>query len=333
MKRKEVLYLKTEALFVVKPNTIEIRTVELPDPKYDELQVQTKAVGICAWDSYLYRGLSAPGPHPYRIGHEGVGVVTAMGEGVRGFAIGDRIFAGTGGDEMMAAHFNVKYDCTAKIPEGEDDFVKWVAEPTVCVVNLLNLANIQPADSVVLIGAGYMGLLTLQGLMRGSQAGVVTVFDTNPERLAIAREYAPDYCFDPISAEGREHIEKIKREGGANVVIEFAAVPQSFELACELTATIQGKLVLGSWHREPRTFDGTRWHTTGLEVMNLSPSSNNRFRDLTPRTAILVKKGVYDTKRLVTHTARFGDMEAMNDIFNISIKKADGYIKGVIVFD
>lgn len=323
----------TNALFVVEPYKIDIRPVELPAPEYDELQVETKAVGICAWDSYLYRGLSAPGPHPYRIGHEGVGVVVGMGKGVRGFAIGDRIFAGTGGDEMMAAHFNVKYDCVAKIPEDEDDFTKWVAEPTVCVVNLLNKTGIQPADSVVLIGTGYMGLLTLQGLMRGSQAGIVTVFDTSPERLAVAREYSPDYCFDPNSAEGRAHVEKIKDDGGADIVIEFAATPQSMELACELTAKIQGKLVLGSWHREPRTFDGTRWHTTGLEVMNLSPSSNYRFRDLTPRTAILVKKGVYDTKRLVTHTARFGDMDAMNDIFNKSIKKLDGYIKGVITFD
>ena len=325
--------MKTNALFVVDPYKIEIRSVDLQAPRYDELQVETKAVGICAWDSYLYRGISAPGPLPYRIGHEGVGIVIGMGEGVRGFRIGDRIFAGTGGDEMMAAHFNVKYDCAAKIPEGENDFVKWVAEPTVCVVNLLNKANIQPGDSVVLIGAGYMGLLTLQGLMRGSQAGIVTVFDTNPERLAIAREYAPDYCFDPTSVEGLVQIEKIKAEGGANVVIEFASVPESFKLACELTSNVQGKLVLGSWHREPRTFDGTRWHTTGLEVMNLSPNSNNRFRDLTPRTAILVKKGVYDTKRLVTHTASFGDMDAMNDIFIKSIKKTDGYIKGVITFD
>ena len=325
--------MKTDALFVVKPNTIEIRTIDLPAPKYDELQVETKAVGICAWDSYLYRGLSAPGPHPYRIGHEGVGIVIGMGEGVRGFAIGDRIFAGTGGDEMMADHFNVKYDCVAKIPEDENDFVKWVAEPAVCVVNLLNKADIQPADSVVLVGAGYMGLLTLQGLMRGSQAGNVTVFDTNPERLAIAREYAPDYCLDPTSVEGRVNIEKIKHEGGANIVIEFAAVTESFRLACELTTNIQGKLVLGSWHREPRAFDGTRWHTTGLEVMNLSPSSNYRFRDLTPRTAILIKKGVYDTRRLVTHTALFGDMDSMNDIFTKAIKKADGYIKGVITFE
>ena len=324
--------MKAKALWVLQPSKIEIREFELPPPKYDELQVETKTVGICAWDTYLYRGLSAPGPLPYRMGHEGVGVVIGMGEGVRGFAIGESVFAGTGGDEMMATHFNVRYDCVAKIPDQNPDYVKWVAEPTVCVVNLLNKTNIQPGDSVVLIGAGYMGLLTLQGLARGSQAGDITVFDTSEQRLAVAEEYAPGQCFHPESEAGKREIERIRAAGGADIVIEFAAVAQSLELAASLTSDVQGKLVLGSWHRGERTFNGTRWHQSGLEVLNLSPNSNYRFRDVTPRTAKLIQKGVYDPKRLVTHTASFHDFAALNDLFLKSIEKSDGYIKGVITF-
>jgi len=324
--------MQAKALWVVEPNKIEIREFEPAPTKYDELQVRAKSVGICAWDSYLYQGISSPGPLPYRIGHEGVGVVTAMGEGVRGFRIGDSVFAGTGGDEMMATHFNVRYDCVAKIPDQDPDYVKWVAEPTVCVVNLLNKTNIQPADSVALVGAGYMGLLTLQGLTRGSQAGDITVFDTSAERLAVAEEYAPGRCFDPNGEEGRREAERIRRSGGADIVIEFAASPKSLELAASLTADVQGKLVLGSWHRGERTFDGTRWHQSGLEVLNLSPNSNCRFRDMTPRAAKLIQKGVYDPGRLVTHTASFHDFAALNELFLKSIRKTDGYIKGVITF-
>lgn len=328
-----VIKMKTEALWIMEPNKIGILPVDLPAPKYNEIQVQTKAVGICTWDSYLFRGMDAPSPCPYRIGHEGVGIVIDKGDGVKNIDIGDQVFVGTGGDEMMATHFNVEADCVAKIPRGETDYAKWVGEPVVCVVNILNKTNIQPGDSVVLIGAGYMGLLTLQGLMRGSQAGKVIVFDTSEERLSIAREYLPDNCFNPISEEGKIQIEKIKADGGANIVIEFAGSQESLDLASELTANEAGKLVVGAWHRGLRTFNGTRWHTTGLEVLNLSPKSNSRFRDLTPLTATLIEKGVYDTKRLVTHTARFGDIEDMNTIFDKSIKKTDGYIKGVILFD
>lgn len=324
--------MQANALWVVEPNKIEVLPIELPTPKYNEIQVQTKAVGICAWDSYLYRGMDAPKPCPYRIGHEGVGIIMDKGEGVKNFDIGDKVFVGTGGDEMMATHFNVEYDCVAKLPQDETDYVKWVGEPVVCVVNILDKADIKPGDSVVLIGAGYMGLLTLQGLMRGSQAGGITVFDINDYPLSIAKEYTPN-CYNINSEEGIHQIEKIKSEGGANIVIEFAGSQQALDLASTLTAKEQGKLVIGAWHRGLRTFDGTKWHTTGLEVLNLAPKSNVHFRDLTPRTANLIDKGVYDTKRLVTHTAKFGDMEAMNSIFEKSIKKIDGYIKGVIIFD
>lgn len=324
--------MEIRALWVVEPNNIKILSAELPAPKYNEIQVQTKAVGICTWDSYLFRGMDAPSPFPYRIGHEGVGIVIAKGDGVKNFNIGDRIFVGTGGDEMMATHFNVEYDCAAKLAENETDYVKWVGEPVVCVVNILNKTNIQPGDNVVLIGAGYMGLLTLQGLSRGSQAGKVTVFDISEERLSIAKEYS-SFCYNVNSEEGRRKISEIKSNGGANVVIEFVGTQQALDLASTLTAEEQGKLVIGSWHRGPRTFDGTRWHTTGLEVLNIAPKSNSRFKDLTSRTADLIENDVYDTKRLVTHAAKFGDMGDMYSIFDKSIKKTDGYIKGVIVFD
>ena len=324
--------MKTKALWVTAPERIEVREAELPAPKYDELQVHTRAVGICAWDSYLYRGMSAPGPIPYRLGHEGVGIVTAMGEGVKGFKVGDGIFVGTGGDEMMAEDFNVRYDCAAKIPEGETDYRKWVGEPAVCVVNLLQKADIQPGDSIALIGAGYMGLLTLQGL-RGTPYGELTVFDINEDNLKVAREYFPEGCYNTGTPEGQAKIDEIKARGGVNVVIEFAAAEATFKLANELTAGVGGKLVFGAWHRGERAIDGNRWHTTGLTVLNVAPKTNPRFKDLTAPTGALIARGLYDTRRLVTHTARFGHMDEMNGIFIKSISKTDGYLKGVITFD
>ncbi|MDX9916516.1 MAG: alcohol dehydrogenase catalytic domain-containing protein [Gudongella sp.] len=323
--------MEIKALWVTGPEKIEIRDEKLPEPGYKELQVETKAVGICTWDSYLYRGMDAPHPFPYRLGHEGVGVVVGIGEDVKGFEIGDKVFVGTGGDEMMATHFNVEYDCVAKIPKEETDYLKWVGEPAVCVVNILQKANINPGNSVVLVGAGYMGILTLQGLLRGSPAGRVTVFDISDERLEIAREYTPN-CFNSNSEEGKIEIERIKAEGGVDIVIEFAGNQSALDMAVELTAHEAGKLVIGSWHRGERTFNGTRWHTTGLEVLNVAPKSNKRFRDLTKGTGSLIERGVYDTRRLVTHTAEFGDMKAMKEILEKSIKKTDGYVKGVITF-
>ncbi len=321
--------MKVDSLWIVEPNKVEIREVELNDPLYDEVQIEVKACGVCAWDSYLYQGISAPGPIPYRLGHEAVGIVTKVGEGVTNFKPGDKVFCASGSNDMMAQAINLKSHCIARIPDDVEDYAKWVLEPTVCVVNLMHLANIQPGDSVVLVGAGYMGLLNLQGLINGSQAGSVTVFEKRPERLEIAKSYKPDFAFDPDSPEGQAHIEKIKAEGGADIVIDFAASDSGYELASSLTANSGGKLVLGTWHRNEKTFDGTKWHLSGLNILNLAPGSNRNFTQMIPLTAKLVEAGVYDAGSLVTHTV---DYRNAAEMFKMSIEKPTDFIKGVITF-
>ena len=184
-------------------------------------------------------------------------------------------------------------------------------------------------DDVVLIGAGYMGLLTLQGLVRGTQAGSITVFETNPERLEIAKSYSPDFCFDPNSDEGKAHIERIKAQGGADVVIEFTGAKSGYELASSLTSDQAGKFVLGGWHRAERAFDGTRWHLSGVTVYNLAPGSNRHFREMIPRAVKLVERGVYDPGSLVTHVANYRDAAK---ILAESVEQPKGWIKGVITF-
>jgi threonine dehydrogenase-like Zn-dependent dehydrogenase len=321
--------MKADSIWVVEPKKIEVRTVEVAEPGYGEVQIEAKACGVCAWDSYLYQCISAPGPAPYMIGHEAVGIVHKIGEGVTNLKPGDNVFCASGSNAMMCQYFNIKSSGVAKIPDDVTDYWKWVAEPTVCVVNLLHKTNIEPGDKVVLVGAGYMGLLTLQGLTRGSQAGEITVFEKRPEFLEMTKKYNPTFCYDPYSVEGKAHIDKIIAQGGADVVIDFAASDSGYELASSMTAKSEGKFVLGSWHRHKMSFDGTDWHMSGLTVLNLSPSSNHNFSEMIPRTAELIKKGVYNPGEFVTHVANYKDA---SKVFERSIDKADGYLKGVITF-
>ncbi len=233
---------------------------------------------------------------------------------------------------MMASHFNVEADCVALIPKEEQDYVKWVAEPTVCVVNIIRESDIQPGDRVALIGAGYMGLLTLQGLTKSSPAGQVLVFDIDEKRLELARKYTP-YCYNSNSDEGKNKIKSLVSSGGVEIVIELAGNQVTLDLASRLSAQEAGKLIIGSWHRGERKVDSSSWHTRGLRVLNVAPKTNSRFRDLTRGTGRLIERGVYDTRSLVTHTASFNSLEEIYRIFERSINKSDGYIKGVITFD
>ena len=324
--------LKNEGIWITADGVAEVRPVPLAEVGPFDVLIETKACGVCAWDAKLYHGVSAPGPMPYVIGHEGVGIIREVGSHVHHLKVSDKVFCSSGGNEMMTQYFVQNASCCAKIDPDTEDYGAAVLEPTVCVVNLLEKAGIRPGDHVALVGAGYMGLLTLQGLVRGSWAGKISTFEIRPERLELAKKLSPRNTCDPYSKEGAAYVEQLEKEGGVDVVIEFAGSDSGFELANRLIRKTGGNLVLGSWHRDKVTFDGTLWHMSGVNVLNLSPMSNRHYTDLIPRTAVLHERGVYTPGDYLTHTARFDDPEGLNRVLRISGTKEDGYIKGAILF-
>ena len=324
--------MKAKGVFVEDYMKLALMDYDVPEVSHGMVRVKAKSCGVCCWDSWLYRGVNAPGPYPYVIGHEGVGIVEEVGEGVTAFKPGDKVFCAAGGNEMMCEYFTVPDDCLVKLPDDTEDWAGAVIEPTCCVVNLLHKTAIAPGDHVVLVGAGYMGLLTLMGIMRSTPAGRVTVFELRQDRREMAKAYGPAEVLDPESEEGKRVIEEIKAKGGADVCIDFGASESGFLLADSMTKEA-GKLTIGSFHRGPVTFDGTKWHLGGLTVLNLSPMSKAHYREMIPRTYELVKRGIYEPQKLMTHTAYYKDMDAMENLFQRAVDKKDGYMKGAVLFD
>jgi threonine dehydrogenase-like Zn-dependent dehydrogenase len=321
--------MKVDALHILAPGKMEVRSIDLPDPAWDEVQIQVKACGVCAWDSYLYQVISNPKPVPYTFGHEGTGIITKVGAGVKNFKEGDKVFAANSTSDMMMQYTNQSYRSVTKISGTVTDWLPWTAEPVVCVVSLLHLTNVPAGAHVVLVGAGYMGLLTLQGL-QAEPWGKLTVFELREDRRVLASKYAPpDSVFDPESPTGKERIEEIIAHGGADVIIEFSAHTTGFEIANRLIKNKNGKLVIGSWHRHGITLDAAPWHLNGLFVLNLAPNANPHFEEMIPATAALINRGIYKPGEYVTHTA---DYHTADSLFVKSIDKTDGYIKGVVTF-
>ena len=325
--------MKSNAVWVVEPHKLAVRPLEVPDPAWDEVQIQVKACGICALDLALFQGKSASGPMPYVLGHEAVGVICKIGAGVRDFKIGDKVYAANGGDNrQMSQYINNPVSGIGKIPDDVTDYTAWVLEPACCVVNLLLQADIQPGDRVVLVGAGYMGLLTLMGLSH-TLAGEITVLEPRESSRNLAEAYRPDGCFDPDSEEGRRSIARLRASGGADVVIEFSNSDAGYELATKLVREQGGKLVLGSWYRHPMSFDGDLWHLSGLKVLNASPMMNRLYNETVVRqTGLLVRRGVFEPKRLISHVLRYDD-PALQDLFEDTVHKRNHYMKGIVLFD
>lgn len=320
-----------KGVFVEDYMKLSIREYDVPEPKANEVMIKVMACGLCCWDSWLYRGVNAPSPYPYIIGHEGVGIVEKVGELVTTLKPGDKVFCGSGTNDMMCEYATVPAAGLVKLPDDTTEWEKVVYEPTCCVVNLLDISNIHMGDHVVLVGAGYMGLLTLQALTRTSQAGRITVFELREDRRKMAEEYSPTEVLDPESEEGKKVIADIIANGGADVCIDFGASDSGFILADSMTKQA-GKLIIGSFHRGDVTFNGTKWHLGGLYVYNLAPMSNPHFKEIVPRTYAMIKRGIFEPGKLVTHTAYFQDLEAVEDMFQKSCDKSDNYMKGAILF-
>lgn len=324
--------MKAKGVFVTEYMKLGILDYDVPEPQFGQVRIKAKACGVCCWDSWLYRGVNAPGPMPYVIGHEGVGVVEKLGEGVTDLKVGDKVFCASGGNEMMCEYFTVSRECLVKLPDDTTDWAKAVIEPNCCVVNLLDKTGIRAGDHVVLVGAGYMGLLTLMGLMNTSPAGRVTVFELREDRRKMAETYGICEVLDPESAEGKQVIQEIQSKGGADIVIDFGASESGLALADSLTMQA-GKLIIGSFHRGKITFDGTKWHLGGLTVYNLSPMSNAHYNEIIPRTYEMVKRGAYNPGKLMTHTAHYLDAQGLESLFQRAVDKGDNYIKGAVMFD
>jgi L-iditol 2-dehydrogenase len=186
--------VKTEAIWYLGERKIELRSMDIPEPGPDEVAVAMEVCGICGWDVLAFNGKFARyHSYPFCAGHEGVGRVVKAGEKVHAVKVGQRVAMqelpiGTPGGPLMARHAIRPERQVAVIPEGPIPVERWVVEPVVCVVNGIMYSGIQPGDSVALVGAGYMGLLFVQGLAR-SLVGSLTAFDVDERRLELARRF------------------------------------------------------------------------------------------------------------------------------------------------
>ena len=318
--------MKTESLWYLGEREIEIRSAEIPDPLPEELIIRLEACGICSWDIQSYLGNFARHcPYPFSAGHEGVGTILRTGSRVKDFHEGQRVAmhelpVGTPGGPLFARHALRHVSRVAEIPETKESAISWIVEPVVCVVNGIRYANLQPGDTVAVVGCGYMGLLFIQGL-RGYLTKHILAVDVEANRLKLAEEFGALEVVQPESI--RESL-----LGGCDVVFEAAGTPEALELAMSLART-GGSIVVFAWHRHIHAFDLERWHVNSWRFLNLGPEMNPHFGDLYPGTISLMANGTFSNRKLVTHTASFGSAK---DLFETAASGSDGYIKGVVTF-
>ena len=232
-----------------------VEEVAKPVAGPDEIVVKIEASGLCHTDIHAAHGDWPVKPKlPFTPGHEGVGIVETIGEGVTEVAIGDRValpwlgyacgtcdYCVSGWETLCESQLNTGYSIdggfaeyakafaryVVRVPEGIDPFD---AAPLTCAgvttYKAVKVSKAKPADLVAIWGVGGLGHLALQ-YARISGAAVVAV-DLFEDKLELARELGAEFA---INASEEDPVAAIKQLGGADAAVVLAVAPKAFEQA------------------------------------------------------------------------------------------------------
>jgi len=243
----------------------DIRVEEYPTPQAatGEMVVKIKASGICATDIKTLLGQGLPKELPTILGHEVVGEVHECGAGVTGFAQGERVavypiavcgecyYCKRGRHNLCEKEFGLGHGIeggfaeyvrlpeqivniggVVKIPADLAYDKAVMAEPLSCGIAALRANRIQPGDTVLIIGAGPMGLIHLK-VSKWAGARVIMA-DLLDNRLQVAQQMGADACINSGNSDLQAEVANLTNNAGAEVVITSLGIPAVIEQSLKL---------------------------------------------------------------------------------------------------
>jgi len=257
------------------------------------------------------------------LGHEVSGVVEALGEGVSGVEAGQPVTALA--QRGFAEYTTARAANIIPLPKNIPLHLA-LGEPIACAANAAMRAGIQLGDTVVLVGAGFMGALLLQFVTQLGAAHV-SVIDPRPSARALARQLGADSVLDPGENDPVRAILSLTEGAGADVVIEATGNQRGLDLAATLTRT-RGRLVIYGYHQGgTRTVDAQLWNLRGLDIVNAHQRDNSDYMKGMRVGINMLKHRKLDMTSLVTH--RF-PLEQIADAFALALERPEGFVKAIV---
>ncbi len=303
------------------PRAFEIIDVPLPDVAADELLVRVATCGVCSSELSAWTGRETTS-YPVRIGHEVAGEVVDAGHATSTFRPGDRVAVwttGSGYAEYVAVR---EAYCRAV---GDVPLEQALAEPIACATNAVELADVRLSDDVVIVGAGFMGLLVLQLVaLRGPRHLVVA--DTRADVLALATSLGATRTVNTLEESLPEVVMRLTGHG-ADVTFEVTGAQSALELVGDVTR-MSGKVALVGFHQgPPRHISLAHWNWMAFTILNC------HFRDVaTIMRGMTVGMSLVAGGRLRIHpllTHRFS-LEQINEAFAAAVDKPPGFVKATV---
>ncbi|MCC2975468.1 zinc-binding dehydrogenase [Sphingomonas sp. PL-96] len=315
------------AAVLAAPGTMEMQQVPLPVPGTGEVRVKLEGCGVCASNVEPFEGQpwsQFPG-EPGGMGHEGWGVVDALGPDVTGVAIGDRVAMLSG--KSYAEYDVANVDALVKLPAALAG-KPFPGEPLGCAFNIFRRTDVQAGQTVAIVGIGFLGAV-LTRLATEAGARVIAI-SRRQSSLDLARHYGAAETI--VMDDHWRILEDVKRltDGrGCDRVIECVGKQWPLDLASEIVRE-GGRLVIAGYHQDgPRQVNMQMWNWKGIDIASAherDPAVNLRGLQ---EAAQAVASGRLDPTPLYTH--RF-PLDRLDEALIATRDKPDGMVKALVTF-
>ena len=315
---------------------------EAPDPEITDdgdVIVRVDATTICGTDLHILMG-DVPVAPGRILGHEAVGTVDEVGEGVRRLHPGDRVLVscisacgtcrfcregrygqclGGGGwvlghtiDGTQADYVRVPFADTStyQVPDGvSDEEILMLADvlPTGYEVGVL-AGGVRPDDVVAVVGTGPVGLSAITGARLYSPSHIVAI-DLSDTRLEAAKQFGADVIVNNAREDPLAVIKDLTGGLGADVAIEAVGGPASFELAVSL-ARPGGRIANIGVHGQAATL-----HLEEQWIRDITITTGLVDTSSIPTLMHLLTTGQIDARRFITHRFGLAEFDEAYDVF------------------
>ncbi len=314
-----------KAAVLAGPGKIRVDDVALPEPGPGQVRVRLEGCGVCASNLTPWAGpewMQFP-TEPGSLGHEGWGLIDAVGEGVQALVLGDRVAALS--YKSYAQYDIAEADAVVKLPESLSD-QPFPGEPLGCAMNIFRRADIQAGQTVAIVGIGFLGAILCR-LATDAGARVIAI-SRRPFSLDLARRFGAAETI-PMDDHNRI-IERVKELTGGRFcerVIEAVGKQWPLDLAAEFTAE-RGKLIVAGYHQDgPRQVNMWLWNWRGIDVINAHERDPKIYAEGIREAVEAVASGRLDPSPLYTHSF---PLERLGEALDATRDRPDGFLKALV---
>ncbi len=331
--------MKAVVKYAPGPGNVELREVEEPRPKPGYVVAEVKAAGVCGTELHLYHDtLQFHLRTPVIMGHEFCGVISAVGDGVEEWKVGDRVTCETTSyncgkcipcrqgcynhckdrkvigiydNGCFTSYILIHESRVHRLPDNIDFQAGALTEPLACcVISVMEITRVLPGDLVVISGPGTIGQLSLQLAKASGAYTVIYGMAQDRHRLELAQRLGADEALIIDETDIVEHILRLSGGHGADIFLECSGAPDAARQGFQIVRRMGKYTQIGLADR-PFEIDLAQIAYKGLKVRGAAGQKGAAWK----RALRLMEQGKVDTRPLASHVMPVSQWEEAFRLF------------------